>query len=98
MDYRDILRLSFLTLFAAVATLMVGACDSNGGGSGVVTDSLQIVDVSPEIGADVETTDTSITFTFTDPVIENEYTRTDVEPTGGNRHLVDVIRMFSQAK
>lgn len=99
MNYRDILRLSFLALFVGAASFAVGACDSNGGGGpSVVRDSMQIASVSPHLGADLETTDTSFTVTFTDPVIQNEYTRTDVEPTGGDRHLIDVIRVYSQAK
>ncbi|WP_263786196.1 hypothetical protein [Salinibacter grassmerensis] len=75
---------------------MVNGCDSNGGSpnNSVITDSMQIANVTPEVGADVESTDASITVTFTDPVVENEYTRTDVEARGGNRHLIDKIGVY----
>jgi hypothetical protein len=96
-------RFAFLTLLVAAVAFVVGACDSNGGGANpensVVTDSLQVANVVPDVGTDLNTTDTSFTFTFTDPVVENEYTRTDVEPTGGNRHLIDAVQLrVSQAK
>lgn len=96
-------RFAFFTLLVATVAFVVGACDSNGGGANpeetVVTDSMQLVNVTPDVGTDLETTDTSFTFAFTDPVVENEYTRTDVEATGGDRHLIDNIRLFPpQAK
>ncbi|MCS3698259.1 hypothetical protein [Salinibacter ruber] len=94
MQYISI-RLVSIALFGAAA-IMVSGCDSNGGSpnNSVVTDSMQIANVTPDVGADLESTDASITVTFTDPVVENEYTRTDVEATSGNRHLIDVIGVY----
>lgn len=96
-------RFAFLALLVAAVAFVLGACDSNGGGANpeetVVTDSMQLVNVTPDVGTDLETPDTSFTLTFTDPVVENEYTRTDVEPTGGDRHLIDNIELVPpQAK
>ncbi len=98
-------RLRFAPLaFLAVSVVAFNACDIVGQeeedpATTVVTDSLQIASVTPGVGADLATTDTSFTFTFTDPVVENEYTRTDVTATGGNRHLIDVVSLrILQAK
>lgn len=93
------IRLRFVSLaFLAVSVVVFSACDVVGQEeedpkTSVVTDSLLIANVTPDVGADLAATDTSFTFTFTDPVVENEYTRTDVTATGGNRHLIDVISL-----
>ena len=94
------LRFFAVSLLIASTAFVMAACDSNGGsGPAVVTDSMQIINVTPNVGADLQTTDTSFTFTFSHPVAENEFTRTDVGPTDGNRHLIDRILLVPpQAK
>lgn len=93
-------QIRFATLSALVicVTFPLGACDIFGGSDDsaptVTRDSLQIAEITPEVGADLETTDTSFTVTFTRPVDSSEFTRTDVEPGTGDRHLVDHIGFF----
>lgn len=92
------IRFALLSALVILTTIPLGACDIFGGSDDtaptVARDSLQIAEMTPDVGADLETPDTSFTVTFTRPVIENEFTRTDVEPGTGNRHLLDHIGFF----
>ncbi|WP_251923157.1 carboxypeptidase-like regulatory domain-containing protein [Salinibacter ruber] len=64
----------------------------------------EIVDTSLEPGTDADTTQPSITFTFNRPVVENEFTRTDVPRTGtggqnlDSEHLIDEIILLRGLK
>lgn len=96
------IRLPLLSALIVFVVILLGACDVFSGAESapsVSDDSLQIADITPAVGTDLDSAQASITIEFTHPVVENDYTRSDVEPGNGNRYLVDVIGLFPvQAK
>ena len=95
-----------MALLVATAAFVFSACDSGGDGGGVSTpglnpgtDTLQIGDIQPAPGTDLNTTDTTITVAFTEPIVENDYASDSLDQVsntaGGEVNLADNIEMIA---
>ena len=110
-------RLSSLALLIAAVAFGFTACDSGGGGGGAnpgtfndgTADTLDIASMSPDDGADVDSRAPTLTVTFTESIVENEYTNAGTpqqdSETGDqqgstdrseNRGLIDGVRLTSE--